>query len=130
MKRLLISASLILIGIIFISIQLYRYSVDSSLSDWHSQTEGFIKANLEQKHNGKPILLFFYTDWCSNCRALREKVLTSSEVKKFLSHTIPVKINPETGRTENELSNEFGVMGYPTLILISPSQSIVEVHPR
>jgi len=110
------------------SVQLYRYSNDVSLNDWHSNTDGFIKANLLQKQTQKPILLFFYTDWCTNCESLRENILATSDVKEFLNNTIPVKINPESGPSENQLSNEFGVMGYPTLIVISPSQQTLSLR--
>lgn len=128
LRTRLVTLFIILASIGLVSAQLYRYSVDTSLNDWHEGVEGYIKASRMQQETGKPVLVFFYTDWCSNCQSLREKVLANDDVKNFLGKTIPVKINPENGPMENQISKEFGIIGYPSLFLISSTQQIQSIN--
>ncbi|MDX1812897.1 MAG: thioredoxin family protein [Gammaproteobacteria bacterium] len=127
-SKAILPLTLIFAGVVLMSVQLYRYSIDSSLQNWHSNFSGFIQANLEQKKTKKPLLLFFYTDWCPNCRKLRENVLSQNDVNQYLENLIPVKINPETGKLENQISNEFKVMGYPTILMILPSEKVLNIR--
>lgn len=117
-KKLILIVSIILLSSGFIISQLQQFSQDSSLSDWNSGLSGFITSMKEQRDSNKPIALFFYTDWCPNCKKLREDILSSPEVRTLMAQWIPVKINPENGPLENQLSEEFGVFGYPTFIVL------------
>lgn len=127
-KRTLITFAIISISIGFMTLMLSRFSVDTSLSEWHSGFDGFVKANRIQQVEQKPMLLFFYTDWCQNCEALRENVLSTQTVKEFSQSIIPVKINPEIGALENQIAEDFGVRGYPTLIVVTHDQKAKMVN--
>ena len=111
---LIIAAALLLPAVL-----LQQLAVDVSLSQWHSNATGYQAALAEQANTGKPLAVFFHTDWCSSCKQLRKDVLVSEPFNQFLPNVIPVKINPETGPVERTIADHFGVMGYPTFLLVS-----------
>lgn len=88
-------------------------------SDWHSGVAGMKKAADEQKKSKRPVLLYFYADWCGYCRKLESGVLSTAEGRSALRDVIKVRINAEAGRDEMRLAGEFGVRGYPTLFLVT-----------
>ena len=108
-----------LISIVFIVFQLATFSNNSSLDDWDKDFQGYVKNTRAQIESGKPIALFFYTDWCPNCKKLREDILASTEVRQFMSDLHPIKINPEHGLLEDQLAKEFGIVGYPSFFIIN-----------
>jgi thiol:disulfide interchange protein len=111
---LIVSAALVLPGVL-----LSQLAVDVSLQQWHENAAGYQAALAEQSRTGKPLALFFHTDWCASCKQLRKDVLASDPFTRFLPNVIPVKINPETSQLEKAIADRFGVMGYPTFLLIS-----------
>jgi thiol-disulfide isomerase/thioredoxin len=82
---------------------------------WHEGAEGYRRAIEEQAGTHQPLLVYFYTDWCGYCRQLERVLLTDSEAEDYLRYLIKVKINPEDGSHEKEISRTFGVRGYPSL---------------
>lgn len=112
--------SFIGIGLVslFVVSQLSRFSNDASLSDWNQGFDGYLKASREQVQTDKPMALFFYTDWCSSCKALRENILASPEVREHMGSMLLVKVNPEYGPVENQLAEDFGVLGYPSFFVV------------
>jgi len=112
----------------FISLQLHNFAQDSSLSEWHEGLDGYVKSVRLQKDNTKPIAALFYTDWCPNCKKLREDILATTEFREFAQENlITVKINPERGPMENKLAEEFGVFGYPSLFIIPANSQKVTI---
>ena len=114
MVLLIISAALILPAVL-----LSQLAVDVSLRQWHENATGYQQALQEQSRSGKPLALFFHTDWCANCKQLRKEVLVSAPFNQFLPNVIPVKIDPESGPSEKAIADQFGVVGYPTFLLVS-----------
>jgi len=126
MRRWTISLGIIITSLGFIFFQLHAFTQDSSLSDWNEGINGYIKSVQQQSQNNKPIAAFFYTDWCSNCKRLREDILSQTAFKKFSNENlIMLKINPESGPLENKLAEEFGVFGYPSFFIIPPNSTEV-----
>lgn len=105
----------------FFSLQLHNFAQDSSLNEWNEGLDGYVKSIRLQKDNARPIAALFYTDWCPNCKRLREDILSTPEFRQFAEkNLIVVKINPEAGPMENKLAEEFGVFGYPSLFILPP----------
>lgn len=122
--RLTVSTFILISATSFIAVQLSRFSQDASLSQWHADINGYIDAQILQRDTGKPIFAFFYTDWCPNCKKLREQILSSTEFRNYSDNKlILLKINPENGKLENQLAEEFGVMGYPTVLLLPNNEN-------
>ena len=106
------------ISLIFIVVQLSNFSRDTSLNNWAQGFEGYVKTSRLQADTGKPMAVFFYTDWCTSCKQLREEILSSPEVSEYMANVHPVKVNPESDVLENRLAQEFGVIGYPSFFIV------------
>ena len=130
MKKKIITIGIIALSAIFIVSNLKNLSQDAGLHDWHSNLQGYVEATRLQHVSAKPMAVFFYTDWCSSCKILREQVLSSPEVHAYLQNMITVKINPEASPFEETLAQEFGVMGYPTFFVISNNGRLVKQVER
>ncbi len=116
----------IIIGALaLISAQLSNFAVDATLRNWHENATGFETALNLQQVSHKPIAVFFHTDWCANCKKLRENVLSSPEFEQYLENVIPVKINPEAGLKERQIADIYDVRGYPTFLMIGPDSRTV-----
>ena len=84
---------------------------------WHEGALGYRRAIEEQADTHQPLLVYFYTDWCGYCRELERELLSAYEVEDYIRHLIKVKINPENGSREREISDGFGVRSYPSLFV-------------
>lgn len=121
-SRILIGAGIAVAGLTLIAFQLTNFAVDTTLRGWHEGAKGLQLAMTEQKKTGKAIALFFYTDWCQNCKALRENILSTPQFRKYSENLIPVKINPEMGLDERKIADKYGVFGYPTFLIQGQNQ--------
>lgn len=117
-KKTLIVAAILSFSFAFITYQLNRFSHDASLSDWNSGFMGYVESSRWQQSSNQPIAVFFYTDWCPNCKKLRENILSNKLVDAYLKELMPVKINPEQGPLEDKIAQEFGVFAYPSFFIV------------
>jgi thiol-disulfide isomerase/thioredoxin len=85
--------------------------------DWHRGAAGFSRAYEEARETGQPVLVYFYTDWCSYCRELDRELLADARVADYTCELIKVRINPERGAAEREIAIRYGVAGYPSLFV-------------
>ena len=92
-------------------------------ANWYSGYSGMEKAIREQRSTGKPMLVYFYTDWCPYCRQFEADLLNQDEVTEYLDGILKVRINPESGIEEQHVSSMYRVTGYPTLIMHSGSST-------
>lgn len=128
-SRTITSIVVILAAVTLMAIQLSRFALDTTLRQWNSGAAGYQSALALQKTSHKPIALFFHTDWCANCKKLRETVLSSPEFDQYLKNVIPVKINPESGLKERQIADNYGVTGYPTFLLVDyNTQTVTRVR--
>ena len=89
---------------------------------WKKFEAGFEEA----KKSNKKIMLDVYTDWCGWCKKLDKDVYGNDKVAEYLSQQyVVIKLNAESGTrlkfdsteyTEAQLSQAFGVTGYPAII--------------
>lgn len=99
---------------------------------WHSISDG-LKLAAEQN---KPLLVDFYTDWCSWCKVMDEKTYSHHEVVKTLkSSFVLAKFNPEKAPafeykgkkyTGQEFAKLVGVSGYPTTAFLKPDGTKID----
>lgn len=75
------------------------------------------KANYEEiKNSGKTVLLDFYADWCGPCKMVSPIV---DQISEEHPEYLVGKINVDD---EDELSESFGVMSIPTLVVLKSGE--------
>lgn len=88
---------------------------------WYAGALGYRQAMDEAKADGRVVAVYFYTDWCPYCRRLDRDLLQTTEVLGYFQSVVKVKINPESGPAEQELSDRYGVTGYPSFFIETPA---------
>jgi thiol:disulfide interchange protein len=86
---------------------------------WYNGSDGYEKAVVEQKSSGKPILLYFHTEWCGYCKRLEHDVFSTSTFGQKYGSVLKVKVNPETGSAEHSLAERYGIHGFPTVFVVT-----------
>jgi thiol:disulfide interchange protein len=100
------------------------------LGNWLNGADGYNQALQEYKSSGRPMIVYFYTDWCGYCKLFNRDYLASKEVEQYLKSLVKVRINPEKGPSEKALSEKYGAMGYPSFFIVSANSSKPQrVHP-
>lgn len=123
-KRLLITLSVIVLAVGLMLSQLILHTRDTGLSDWYDGADGYQQAIMESKASNKPVALFFHADWCSSCKSLRETILSTKQVRQYMSDLIRVKIEPEKSYAARKIADSYGVAGFPTFIIVTPGSAI------
>lgn len=87
----------------------------SDSSTWSQNAEGYASALELSRAEGRPLFVYFRTDWCPYCREFEQQLLGSREVEDYLRGLARVRINPEAGEPERRLADTYGVQGYPAI---------------
>lgn len=93
--------------------------------EWLEGANGYARGQDQAKVSGKPLVLYVYTDWCPYCRKFEKHTLADAAVKKVLENFVLVRINPDNGSRENQISEQYGVEGYPSIYFTNPSSGQV-----
>ncbi len=86
---------------------------------WYEGAAGLAEAFEVRQRDNLPLFLYIYTDWCPYCGQFERELLSDSEVDSYLDAVVAVRLNPESGGRESQLARQFGVRGYPTLVMYS-----------
>lgn len=63
----------------------------------------------------KPLLMFFFADWCTYCKQMQQTTLADPSVQAFVNEKfVPVKINID----ESELDDRIGINVVPLVALV------------
>lgn len=90
---------------------------------WYSGAEGYAKAIQEYEQTNKPMAIYINVNWCPYCRKFEKEILSNPEVKASMKDVIKVHLNPESGRTENAITFQYGVTGFPSFYVHPPQPS-------
>ena len=83
--------------------------------------------NAKESDLKKPVLIFFYTEWCTYCKKMDKEVFADSEIAKYMNDNyINVRVNPEQENskitvmgkdvTPYELMMHTGARGFPATL--------------
>jgi len=97
--------------------RLLRAQSQELFDNWLSDADGYTQAMQEHHKTKKPLLVYFYTDWCPYCRRLNQEIIASEPVQTYLARIVRVRINPERDERESALANKYHIQGFPSLFL-------------
>ncbi|HVS12490.1 MAG TPA: thioredoxin family protein [Thermoanaerobaculia bacterium] len=89
-------------------------------SSWLEDAEGMLEAARRFEQEARPMFVYFYTDWCPYCRQFERDLLSADLVEDYIDGIVAVRVNPENGPAEAEISRRYGVQGFPMLFMLSP----------
>jgi hypothetical protein len=90
---------------------------------WLHGATGYARAIELQRESGIPRVVYFYNDRCANCRTLDDQYLSAPSVRRALQRSIAVRINPEYGMEEGEITARFAVTSYPAFFIMDKESS-------
>lgn len=97
---------------------------------WYEGAEGYRQADQERERYGRPMAVYFHTDWCGWCRKMEREIFSASETSAYFDEITKVRINPERGPEEAALSRQYGVRGFPSFFIVPASGGNGrKVHP-
>ncbi len=83
--------------------------------------EGSIEqAFAEAKKTDKPVFLYWGAEWCPPCHELKATIFLEEQFIAQSRLFVPVYLDGDTDQAQ-QYGEQFGVMGYPTVIIFSPS---------
>jgi thioredoxin-related protein len=103
---------------------------------WEKISDG-LKNGVTQK---KPVLIFFYTEWCIYCKKMDSEVFNDSEISEYMNQNyISVRLNPEKESETIEIMGEkispaqfmayTGSNGFPTTLILDEEKKPVTTLP-
>lgn len=83
--------------------------------NWTTYEEGF-KLSKEQ---GKPIMIYFYADWCRYCKKMEEETYANNYVIEEAKRYVCVKVDlTKPDEKARAIAKKYNVEGLPTVIFI------------
>jgi len=76
-------------------------------------------AFVEARSSGKPLFLYWGAVWCPPCAQIKSTIFSRREFQERSRLFVPVYLDGDTPSAQR-LGEQFGVVGYPTMILFRP----------
>ena len=108
---------------------------------WENITSVF--KNKDNKKNPdlkNPLLIFFYTEWCTYCKKMENEIFSDNEIARYMNDNyINVRVNPEQDNskievmdkemTPYELMMHIGARGFPTILFFDSKMKPLTTIP-
>ena len=103
---------------------------------WEKISTGLETARVQEK----PVLMFFYTEWCIYCKKMDSEVFSDSEISQYINENfISMRINPEKDKDTLEIMGEkvppaklmayTGSNGFPTTLFLNNKKKPITTVP-
>ena len=81
----------------------------------------FKAAQAEAKKTGKPILVDFTAEWCTNCKALDDKTYTDANVIRESRKFVAVKVDTDK---DTAIAKKYNVSSLPVVAVLKPDGTL------
>jgi len=136
-KWIIVTGLLIAMLAAYVGFAMESEEIEAPLAEQEAEwMTDFEAAKAQAKESGKPMLLDFTgSDWCIWCVRLKEEVFSRQPFVAFArDELVLVKLDfprskpqSEAVKAQNEaLLEEYGVRGFPTIVLLSPEGELVD----
>src|SRR6185503_8236199 len=115
MKSLRVSITLCLLGLIVFAL---TPATSAQYPRWLHGATGFARAVEVQRELNVSLVIYFYTDRCSECRTFEDQYLPNPSVHRALQRSVAVRINPDYGTEERQIADRYGVTSYPAFVIL------------
>ena len=99
---------------------------------WYRGASGYDRGMTEHNSTHRPMLVYFYTDWCPHCRDLDRRAFSAREFRDRFGSLIKVKVNIEGGSSERAVAHRYYSARYiPAVFVVadgSEPRSIPDYH--
>ncbi len=103
---------------------------------WEKISSGLKNAKLQKK----PVLIFFYTDWCIYCKKMNSEIFSDPDISQYMNENFyNMRVNPEKDRETFEIMGEkvtpakmmayTGSNGFPTILFLDNQSKPVTTLP-
>lgn len=99
----------------------YTYAASDTYS-WYEDADGYAEAFEIAKTEKRPLIVYFYTDWCPYCTNFSDDYLDDYDVDNYVANYLRVMINPEESVEERRIADQYKISGYPTFFILGPNQ--------
>lgn len=128
-------ALLVAVLVAFVSYQNVADAATGSDGDKAAWMTDYVAAKQAAKQQGKPMLLEFTgSDWCPPCMRMKKEVFSQAPFIDYSAEKLVLvkldfprrKAQSDELKAQNEtLAKQYGVRGFPTVILVSPDGDVL-----
>ena len=115
MKSLRVSLTLSMLALIIFGL---TPATNAQYPRWLHGATGFARAVEVQRELNVSLVIYFYTDRCSECRTFEDQYLPNPSVHRALQRSVAVRINPDYGTEERQIADRYGVTSYPAFLIL------------
>lgn len=82
---------------------------------------GIERALKDSAHDGKPVLIDFYAEWCKNCKVMERGTMKDSGVREVLKsfHAVKFDATAISSPEVKAVLDRYGVTGLPAFVILS-----------